>query len=375
MAEQGNRKDEAVMQADPMVPGTAQIRKIAGYMSSMELLEMAAHLAEGGYDKKLFSVLSRVFTEKKGFDHILQDGMKEKVQRILSADVPAELKMQEFTSFELPRELAPDMETARALVKACSPKRLNIAAFFIAAYDYEIEGYSMIVDNRALMKIFATSVKAEPSPKQPKLASTKAEPLLLMYEAIIEHEQKEYITGVTRVIRNAARKFSYSDTSLVRRVTEKVFASRQVFYTSKILYCLAFCVPEDCLPSRRDMYKILKISVNYDERATKEFAKRYHNDFDVSESALCHYYLSNRKAEKEKPLVVKFACHVVRVESDDERRKLLHLAFKRGGMFRMYAGCMQDGGVNEEKQRRFRYSEEDIAWVKTLPGLCEDTKS
>ena len=88
MAEQGNRKDEAVMQADPMVPGTAQIRKIAGYMSSMELLEMAAHLAEGGYDKKLFSVLSRVFTEKKGFDHILKDGMQEKVQRILSADVP-----------------------------------------------------------------------------------------------------------------------------------------------------------------------------------------------------------------------------------------------------------------------------------------------
>ena len=98
MAEQGNRKDEAVMQADPMVPGTAQIRKIAGYMSSMELLEMAAHLAEGGYDKKLFSVLSRVFTEKKGFDHILEDGMQEKVQRILSADVPAELKMQAFTS-------------------------------------------------------------------------------------------------------------------------------------------------------------------------------------------------------------------------------------------------------------------------------------
>lgn len=361
MAEQDNVKDEAAVQADPMVPGTAQIRKITSYMSSMELLEMAAHLAEGGYDKKLFSVLSRVFTEKKGFDHILEDGMQEKVQRILSSDVPAELKMQAFTSFELPREIAPDPETARALVRACSPKRLNIAAFFIAAYDYEIEGYSMIVDNRALMKIFATSVKAEP--------------LLLMYEAIIENEQKEYITGVTRVIRTAARKFSYSDTSLVRRVTEKVFASREVFYTSKILYCLAFCVPEECLPSRRDMYKILKISVNYDERATKEFAKRYHNDFDVSESALCHYYLSNRKAEKEKPLVVKFACHVVRVESEAERRKLLHLAFKRGGMFRMYAGCMQDGGVNEEKQRRFRYSEEDIAWVKTLPGLCPENRS
>ena len=364
MAEHENKNEmigPATPSGDPMVPGTAQIRKITSYMSSMELLEMAAHLAEGGYEKKLFSVLSRVFTEKKGFDHILEDGMQEKVQRILSADVPAELKMQVFTSFALPREIAPDPETAKALVKACSPKRLNIAAFFIAAYDYEIEGYSMIVDNRALMKIFATSVKAEP--------------LLLMYEAIIENEQKEYITGVTRVIRNAARKFNYSDRSLVRRVTEKVFASKQVFYTSKILYCLAFCVPEDCLPSRRDMYKILKISVDYDERATKEFAKRYHNDFDVSESALCHYYLSNRKAEKEKPLVMKFACHVVRVESEDERRKLLHLAFKRGGMFRMYAGCMQDGGVNEEKQRRFRYTEEDIAWVKALPGLCEDTNS
>ena len=119
-----------------MVPGTAQIRRITGYMSSMELLEMAAHLAEGGYDKKLFGVLSRVFTEKKGFDHILEDGMQEKVQRILSADIPAELKMQVFTSFELPREIAPDLETAKALVKACSPKRLNIAAFFISSLSY-----------------------------------------------------------------------------------------------------------------------------------------------------------------------------------------------------------------------------------------------
>ena len=51
------------------------------------------------------------------------------------------------------------------------------------------------------------------------------------------------------------------------------------------------------------------------------------------------------------------------------RRKLIHGAFKRGGLFRMYAGCMQDGKVDEVKQKRFRYTDEQIAWVKTLPGL------
>jgi hypothetical protein len=40
-------------------------------------------------------------------------------------------------------------------------------------------------------------------------------------------------------------------------------------------------------------------------------------------------------------------------------------------MFRLYAGCMQDGYVNEEKQRKFHYSEEQIKWVETLPGLKE----
>ena len=348
-----NARDMA--EKDPLVPGTAQIRKITTYMSPMELLEVAAHLAEGGYEKKLFSVLSRVFTEKKGFGHVQQEGMREKVQRILDSDVPAELKMQAFTSFELPQEIAPERETAEGLVSACSPKRLNIAAFFIAAYGYEKESYRMIVDNKELMKVFILSVKAEP--------------LLLMYERIMECENKEYITGVTRAIRNAGRRFAYTDKRLVKRVTEKVFDSREVFYTSKILFCLAFSVPADCLPPVKEMYKILKISVNYDEKATRDFVKRYHSDFDVSEAAMCRYYLGNKKAEKEKPLVEKFAAHVVRVEAPEEKRKLLHMAFKRGGMFRMYAGCMQDGSVNEEKQRCFRYSEEDIAWVKTLPGL------
>ena len=50
-----------------VIPGTAQIRKIGASKTGMELLELSGDLAEGGYDKKLFSVLSRVYTEHKGF--------------------------------------------------------------------------------------------------------------------------------------------------------------------------------------------------------------------------------------------------------------------------------------------------------------------
>ena len=35
----------------------------------------------------------------------------------------------------------------------------------------------------------------------------------------------------------------------------------------------------------------------------------------------------------------------------------------------IYGGGMQDGYVNEDKQRHFHYTDEQIAWVKELPGL------
>ena len=344
--------------ADPQVPGTAQIRKIASVQSPMELLQTAEHLASGGYDKKLFSVLSRVFTEHKGFHGEEQEGMRALVHGIVNSSVPSELKMQTFTSFELPVSLKPDAQPAEHWVKTCASKRMNIAAYFLAGFDYGKELYSVIIANKTLFRLYVSAAKPDT--------------LLEMYETVIELESKEDITGLTRMIRNIKRRYVYTDRTVAKRVTDKVFESKKVFFTSKLLYCLAFSVPGDCLPDKKELMKILRISVNYEEKTAKDFVRRYRMDFDVSDKALCTYFLSNKKAEKERPIVVRFATHLVLIEDKEEQKRLLHQAFKRGGLFRMYAGCMQDGGVNEEKQKRFHYSDEQIAWVKTLPGLCKE---
>jgi hypothetical protein len=349
-----NGTEEQMMQ-DPLVPGTYQIRKITSRLNPMELLATAEHLAAGGYDKKLFGVLSRVFTEHKGFHFEKQEGMEELLQSIMASDVPTELKMQTFTSFEIPVELAPDAETAMEWLKNCAPKRLNIAAYFMAAYGYGKQCYPQILENRSFFRAYIQAV----SPEE----------LLRTFEAVLENEKKEYITGFIRSIKNSRRRFNYTDTEYAGKVTEKVFASREAFYTSKILYCLAFSIPRGCLPPDRELYKILRICVNYEEKCTEEFVKRYRLDFDMSEAAVCRYLLANKKTDKERALVAKFAAHVVLVDDAEQKRKLLHAAFKRGGMFRMYAGCMQDGRVDEQKQKRFHYTDEQIGWVKTLPGL------
>ena len=341
---------------DPLVPGTYQIRKITSRLNPMELLATAEHLAAGGYDKKLFGVLSRVFTEHKGFHYEKQEGMEALLQSIMASDVPSELKMQTFTSFEIPVELAPDAEQAMEWVKSCSSKRINIGAYFTAAYGYGKQCYRQIAENRTFFRCYIQAV----SPEE----------LLRTFDVILDAENKEFITGFIRNVKNCRRHFNHTDTELARKVTEKVFASREAFYTSKILYCLAFSIPRGCLPPDRDLYKILKICMNYEEKSTAEFVKRYRLDFDLSEAAICRYMLANKKTDKERTLVARFASHVVLVEDEEQKRKLLHAAFKRGGLFRMYAGCMQDGAVDEQKQRRFHYSDEQIQWVKTLPGLC-----
>ena len=339
------------------IPGTAQIRKITVHLSPMELLETAAVLAEGGYDRKLFSVLSRVYMEKKGFGKKYEEGMDDPVRRIIASSVPAELKMQSFTSFELPDKYRPDAATVKGWFASCPENRQNIAGYFIGAYGYEKECYREIIENRNLFKSYA--------------AVASGDSVMSMFEEILEKENKEYITGVIRLVRSVGRRYSYRDKERVAKVTAKVFESREVFYTSKILYCLAFTVPAENLPSSKELYKILKISINYEEKTIRSFVKKYHSDFNMSDEAMCGYFVNNKKSSQEKPLVEKFAAHLVLLDDQDKKNKLLRTAFKRGGKFRMYAGCMQDGRVDEEKQKRFHYTEEDIAWVKTLPGLKE----
>ncbi len=343
---------------DTEIPGTAQIRRITANLDSKELLETAAALAAGGYDKKLFSVLSRVYTEKKGFGYAQEEGMKEQVETILSAEIPPELKMQTFTSFELPFSLRPGTDVVKTWLENCAPNRLNIAAFFLGTYGYGGECFKEITGNRELYSHFVSTCDADA--------------LLTLYEAVLDEGRRENITGVTRSIKNFRRHFEYSDKTKIRAVTERVFSSRDVFYTTKLMYCLAFCVPQELLLHGRDLYKMLKIAINYEEKTTKEFVKRYHLNFDCSDEAMCKYFLNNKKAEDQRALVEKFAAHLVLIPEEGERRFLLRTAFKRGGMFRMYAGCMQDGYVNEDKQRHFRYTEEEIAWVKTLPGLKKE---
>ena len=321
----------------------------------MELLETAARLASEGYDKKLFSVLSRVYTEKKGFGFVYQEGMDGYVKEICDSAVPAEYKLQTYTSFQLPMQLKPGEDTVREWLEKCSPNRLNIAAYFIDAYGYERKLYREIMGKKALFTGFISC--ASPSA------------LLSFFDEVTEREEKEQITGVIRAVRNSRRRFRYRDTKQVKAVSEKVFASRKVFYTSKIMYCVAFGVPAECLPSRKEISKMLAISVNYEEKTTKDFVTRYHFDFDMSDEALCRYILANKKSDRERTIVAHFAQHVTAVRDEAVKGKLLHLAFKRGGLFRMYAGCMQDGRVDVVKQRRFHYTDEQIEWVKTLPGL------
>ncbi len=339
------------------IPGTAQIRKITVQRTPMELLETSAVLAEGGYDRKLFSVLSRVYMEKKGFGKKYEEGMDEPVNCILASGVSAELKMQTFTSFELPEKFKPEVAVVKGWMNDCPENRQNIAGYFISSYGYEKECYREMIENRNLFKSYA--------------AVASGDSVMRMFEEVLDKEGKEYITGVIRLVRSVGRRYSYRDKERVAKVTARVFESREVFYTSKILYCLAFTVPAENLPSSKELYKILKISINYEEKTIKSFVKKYHSDFNMSDEAMCGYFVNNKKSSQEKPLVEKFASHLVLIEDRDKRSKLLRTAFKRGGKFRMYAGCMQDGRVDEEKQKRFHYTEEDIAWVKTLPGLKE----
>ncbi len=339
------------------IPGTAQIRKITSYMDRMELLQLAAKLAEGGYEKKLWSVLSRVYSEKKGFQGVYEDGIEEPVKRILSSDVPAELKLQTFTSFALPQKVKPSDDVVGELLHGCAVKRINIAAFFLISYDCGAAHYQQILNNKALFHVYMRNAR----PAQ----------IIDLYQTIILQEKKEIITQSIRQFQHTRRHLKYQsrDEAKVRELTELIFQSKEVFFTTKLQACMTFDIPESLLPKGKELYDILKISINYEERITKDFVDHYHIRFDCSDLAVCRYYLGNKKTTKEKALVSKFAAHLVNVGDEAEQRKLLHAAFKRGGLFRLYAGCMQDGEVNAEKQRRFHYSEEDIAWCAELPGF------
>ena len=338
-----------------MIPGTAQIRKIGAQCSSEELMKICAEMASGGYEKKLFSILSRVYAKKKGFHKEDFLGIDEYVATILDSDMPAELKMQTFTSFELADRYVPDMETIEKWVKECPDKRMNIAGHFLKSYADPVSMYPLILGNKTIFKIF--------------VAGADTYKLLDLTDTVIENEPKETVTGLIRGVKANRKHTSYRELAEIKALTDKVFASHSVFYTTKLIFCLGYSVPEACLPPARELYKLLRITINYDERTTREFASVYKLDFNSSDEAVCGYYLKNRKTEKENSLVSRFATHLVRIEDERVKGRLLHQAFKRGGLFRMYAGCMQDGGVNEEKQRRFHYTEEQIAWVKTLPGL------
>lgn len=353
--------DEKIIEQDTGlpegIPGTAQIRKITSYMDRMELLQLAAKLAESGYEKKLWSVLSRVYSEKKGFQGVYEDGIDEPLERILSSNVPAELKLQTFTSFALPQKVKPSDDVVEELLRSCALKRINIAAFFLISYDCGAAHYQQILNNKALFHVYVRNAKIVQ--------------IIDFYQTIIRQEKKETITQSIRQFRHTRRRLKYQsqDEAKVREFTELIFQSKEVFFTTKLLACLTFDIPERFLPKGKELYDILKISINYEERITKDFVDYYHIRFDCSDLAVCRYYLGNKKTTKEKALVAKFAAHLVNVRDEVEQKKLLHAAFKRGGLFRLYAGCMQDGEVNVEKQRRFHYSEEDVAWCAELPGF------
>ncbi|MCQ2520818.1 MAG: hypothetical protein MJ105_00430 [Lachnospiraceae bacterium] len=341
------------------IPGTAQIRKIATKLSPQELLELSAKLAKEGYDKKLFAVLSRTYEERKGFSFAPVSGIETLLNDIIESQMPAELKMQCFTSFEIAPEALPDETTIDEWLATCNPKRMNIAGFFLAAYHLGKENYERLLENHAM---FAAYVKA-----------ASLSDMIALYEMVMTLREKEYVTGAIRMLYNEKHKFKYQtaeEKKAIYQLTKKAFAEKQVFFTTKLMYCLAFKVPREELPRGKELYETIKISINYEERATLEFIREYNLDFNTSDSAMCRYYLANKKTPREKNLVAKFANHVVRVEDEVEKSKLLHFAFKRGGYFRMYAGIMQDGGkVDPVKMQKFHYKEEDVVWVKTLAGV------
>lgn len=346
---------EEVILSDNEIPGTAKIRKLGAALSSMELLKLSATLASDGFDKKLWSVLSRVYADKKSFAGQYEEGMDQYVEAIMAADIPAELKLQTFTSFRLPDRFVPDKETCISLIGACDSKRANIAAYFIADYSLEISVYECYKQEISIMSVL---IKALPEDR-----------LLDLYAHIFTNESKEYITGVIRLVAKEKRRFRYRDTAKIKDLSSLAFDAKEVFFTSKLLFCQAFNVPEEVVRSLPHLEKILKISINYEEKITKEFIEKYHLDFESSDLAMCKYYLGNKKATNQKSLVGKFAAHLVRIEDPRDRSYLLRGAFKRGGYFRMYAGCMQDGYIDMNKMQRFHYSDEDVAWCSKLPGL------
>ena len=337
------------------VPGTAQIRKLSTYMSSMEMLMLCEKLAKEGLFKKLWNVLSRVYEDKKSFEYSYEEGMEQCVGAIMDSAAPTELKLQTFTSFKLPASLLPNQDTIKELISKIDPKRANIAAYFIIEYDLEESLYAEILAKRC---VFEQLIKV-----------MSEDTLIDFFSLIFERENKETITGVIRIVAKVRKRFVYRDLKKIGMLTDKAFDTKEVFFTSKLLYCLTFKVPEECVRKQKDLFKILKISINYEERITKDFVKEYHLSFDVSDLAICKYYLGNKKSQNQKNLVNKFACHLVRVQDEKDRSYLLHGAFKRGGYFRLYAGCMQDGYVDMNKMKRFKYSDEDILYVKNLPGL------
>lgn len=347
-------KDEVIL-LDDEIPGTAKIRKLGAVLSSMELLKLSATLAQDGFDKKLWSVLSRVYADKKSFAGQYEEGMEQYVTAIMSSNIPAELKLQTFTSFRLPEQFIPDQDTCIALITGCDSKRVNIAAYFIIDYNLEIAVYDCYKNDMSIMSVL---IKALPEDR-----------LIDLYAHIFGCESKEYITGVIRLVVKEKRRFRYRDSAKIKELTNLAFEAKEVFFTSKLLFCQAFNVPEDVVRSLPHLEKILKISINYEEKITKEFIEKYHLSFESSDLAMCKYYLGNKKATNQKSLVGKFAAHLVRVEDPRDRSYLLRGAFKRGGYFRMYAGCMQDGYIDMNKMQRFHYSDEDVAWCSKLPGL------
>ena len=74
-------------------------------------------------------------------------------------------------------------------------------------------------------------------------------------------------------------------------------------------------MPEEVVKSESTLDKILKISINYEEKITKEFIEKYNLSFESSDLAMCKYYLGNKKATNQKSLVGKFAAHLVRIEA------------------------------------------------------------
>lgn len=337
------------------IPGTAKIRKLGVLLSSMELLKLSARLAVAGEEKKLWSVLSRVFADKKSFNGNYEDGMDAYVSDIMSSDMPAELKLQAFTSFGLPKQFCPSLEECEQLINACDEKRENIIAYFVIDYELEKSLYESIKSRQGIMEVL---VKSLPEKR-----------LLDLYSYIFDNETKEFITGAIRLVTNSKRRFRHTDTEAIKVLTDKVFDAKQVFFTSKLLFCQAFDVPQDVVRSEKGLDKILKISINYEERITKEFIAKYGLNFEHSDLAMCKYYLGNKKTTNQKGLVGKFAAHLVRIQDPRDKSYLLRGAFKRGGYFRMYAGCMQDGYVDMNKMQRFHYSDEDVAWCSNLPGL------